>query len=92
MTDDNLLIVPVPALVAVLISKEREKGAPLTEEEVLAIRDGAACIVMTHEQYAAVAAERGYDDLDPENVWDEWQVTRRDIAVAWKLGVGDFQG
>ena len=75
--DEELLIVPVPALVAVLMALENDKGAPLTEEEVLRARDGAASIVMPRFAAEAVAEERGYLDLDPENIWEEWQAFRR---------------
>ena len=42
-SEEELIPVPVPALVAVLLNKESEKGSPLTEQEVLEIRDNAAC-------------------------------------------------
>jgi hypothetical protein len=45
-SDEALLIVPVPALVAVLMNKEQEKGAPLTEDEVVSIRDNASSIAI----------------------------------------------
>ena len=70
--NDELLIVPVPALVAVLIHLEREKGAPLTEAEVIAARDGAACIAMPRSAYQAVTDARGYADIDPERAWEDW--------------------
>ncbi len=76
MDEKELLIVPVPALVAVLLNAEHEKGAPLIETEVLAIRDNAACIAMPHYAHAKVAAEPGYDDVDPEFVWEDWQQAR----------------
>ena len=76
MSEDNLLIVPVPALVAVLLAAEREKGAPLTEEEVLTMRDNAASIAMDRSAYEAISERRGYDDIDPENAWADWQVIR----------------
>ena len=68
----DLIIAPVPALVAVLFNREKHKGAALTEEEVLDIRDNAACIVMDQQAYRAVSEGRGYDDIDPERVWSEW--------------------
>ena len=74
--DDELLIIPVPALVAVLLALENDKGAPLTEDEVLRARDGAECIAMPSFAADAVAKERGYVDLDPDNIWDEWRAFR----------------
>ena len=77
MTDDEPLdIVPVPALVAVLLHAEREKGAPLDEAEVIALRDNAACIAAPRSAHIAMVKERGYDDLDPENLWQEWRQFR----------------
>ena len=76
MTDDPLLIVPIPPLVMVLAFHEKEKGAPVTEEEVLAIRGKAVCMAMPQSEAAAMAAARGYDDIAPERAWEEWSVAR----------------
>ncbi len=73
---DDLLIVPVPALVLLLINARSAKGAELDKAEVLAIRDGAACIAMPPDVAQRVAEGRGYDDVDPENVWDDWEAFR----------------
>ncbi|OBV11021.1 hypothetical protein [Erythrobacter dokdonensis] len=72
-------LVFVPALVAVLLNKEREKGSPLTEAEVIEIRDTSEVIAATREQHLEVIKERGYLDIDPENVWEAWQEARRDF-------------
>ena len=79
MADDEEVLVPVfmPALVAVLLRAEKDKGAPLTEAEVLALRDGAQCAMAPRDVTAAVAEGRGYADLDPEDCWAQWQVARR---------------
>lgn len=67
-------------LVMLLAGRERQKGSPLTRDEVLAVRDGALCIVMTKAQ-----AEKFYQTLDlsvpvhridPERCWEEWQEVR----------------
>ena len=44
--DASLVIMPVPALVAVLTHAEDRKESPLAESEVLVIRDGAACVAL----------------------------------------------
>ncbi len=72
----ELLIVPVPSLVATLIAQEGEKGAPLTEKEVLSTRDNCPSIAMYASIAAELAEKRGYDDLDPEDIWNEWQQFR----------------
>jgi hypothetical protein len=69
---DELLIVPVPSLVAVLLNLEQSKGSPLTEAEVIAARGNAACIAMPPDAYRAVCEKRGYEDINPEYVWEEW--------------------
>ena len=81
MSSDNLVIVPVPSLVAILLNRELQKGSPLTEEEVLAIRDGDECIAMPRDVAERVAEERGYDDIDPENAWEDWKAIRPILGV-----------
>jgi hypothetical protein len=71
---EELLIVPVPSLVAVLLALAEEKRRPLTEGEVTGARDGCACIAMPVSAAAKVIEGRGYNDLNPENIWEEWQV------------------
>jgi len=79
MTDQPLDIVPIPALVAVLHAKEREKGEPLTEAEVLEIRDKAVCMAVPRDVHLQMIEKRGYYDLNPENVWIDWQEARKDL-------------
>ncbi len=74
--EEELLIVPVPALVAILWALRKEKGSPLTEAEVLACRDSAECIAMPISVAQKIAHERGYEDVDPENVWADWESFR----------------
>lgn len=76
MLDNELIIRHVPSLVATLLAAEREKGSPLDEAEVLQIRDAAPAIAMPLFAFAAVEKERGYQDIDPENCWIEWQSIR----------------
>ncbi|MGF1451160.1 MAG: hypothetical protein ACFB21_03680 [Opitutales bacterium] len=64
-----------------MLNKEREKGGPLTQEEVERIRDNAPCIAMTPEQRRAVDEGRQYDDIDPEFAWEEWQVARTELST-----------
>jgi hypothetical protein len=77
--EDDLIITPVPALVAVLLAKEREKGAALTREEVAEITDKAACIAMPRHARKKVDEARGYEDIDPEHAWEQWQNVRQDL-------------
>lgn len=78
--EDDLILTPVPALVAVLLAKEKEKGEPLTKDEVEKIRDQAECIAMPRDARKEVDKSRGYRDIDPEDAWDEWQKIRTDLV------------
>jgi hypothetical protein len=72
-----MTIVFIPALVAVLVAKENEAGRELTCEEVVSIRDSATAIRVTIEVAQDMVRERGYLDIDPENVWEEWLFYKR---------------
>lgn len=81
MSDDRLVIMPMPALVAVLLAKEREKGSPLTEAEVIAVRDAAVCVMTPHDVVARIAEKRGYGDIDPERAWEDWNAIRPSLNL-----------
>ena len=82
MAISQLIPIFVPPLVALLLNLERKKGSPLSKKEVLDIRDKGACIMLPVEQARALAEKRGYDDIDPVNVWVEWQRVRAEIAAS----------
>ncbi|RCS44741.1 DUF2314 domain-containing protein [Bremerella cremea] len=89
MNDDaNLIPMFIPSLGAILIAAEDKKGEPLTNNEVLSIRDNAACIMMRHSDAAKLAESRGYDDIDPDNCWYDWQMLRRELDRKPKLDPG----
>ena len=77
--DDELVLVFMPSLAAVLLHAEDEQGEPLTYEQVLEIRDHSVCMRMPRDVAERLAEERG-DDLDPENCWHEWQLLRRQLG------------
>jgi hypothetical protein len=79
MAKGELIIFCVPSLVSTLLNREKAKGSPLTEAEVLGIRDTAPAIAMPPDVAAKVEAERGYKDIDPENCWEEWQRARLEL-------------
>jgi hypothetical protein len=67
-------------LYMLLAGAEKQKGRPLTQDEVLAVRDSAVHIMMPPEQ-----AKKFYESLDsqvrvyrmnPDRVWEEWQEIR----------------
>ena len=77
---DDLVIEFTPALVVLLLAAERSKGSPLTEDEVVEVRDNATCIRLRRSASEALAAERGYADLDPERCFEEWQIVRTQLS------------
>ncbi|BCU76550.1 hypothetical protein [Luteolibacter sp. LG18] len=66
-------------LVATLLHHEQEKGSPLTEAEVIAIRDQAPCVMSPRDAFEKARESRGYDDIDPEDCWNGWQVVRKGL-------------
>jgi hypothetical protein len=64
--EEPLVLTFVPALVVLLLRAEQDKGSPLTNGEVLSIRDNGACVALPQSQVRLLAERRGYDDIDPE--------------------------
>lgn len=77
---DDLVPVFMPALIVLLVHAEDRKGVPLTKDEVHAIRDRAACIMMEADDARTMRDSRGCRDIDPENCWHDWQMARRDMG------------
>ncbi len=76
MNDDPLIPVFMPPLVILLAHNERNKGAPLTREEVLAVRDHGVRVMLHQSMEMKLASQRGYDDINPESAWEDWQAVR----------------
>lgn len=70
---DPLVPVPIPALGVLLLNLEKQKGVPLTEAEVVGARGKAVCMMLPLSAKREMDEKRGYRDIDPENVWNEWQ-------------------
>jgi len=83
ISDDPQIPVFVPPLLTVLSHHEVQKGSPLTEEEVFAIRDHSVLMLMRKSVADRLVHERGYHDLDPSNCWQEWQ-SARIMPGEWK--------
>jgi hypothetical protein len=77
MSEEVLVPVFIPPLAATLANREREKGSPLTEAEVLSIRDKSVAMMMRQSHAEQMAQKRGYRDIDPRNCWVEWQRMRQ---------------
>jgi hypothetical protein len=76
LSNDSMTVVPVPALSVVLAFVEQQKGSALTEDEVLAALETAPAITMTTEDAARFAERPGVVNLNPDNIWHEWQAFR----------------
>ena len=77
--EEPLIATPVPATVALLLNRETAKGSPLTKEEVEEIRDKAVCIMLPVSERKAMDEARGYEDIDPQFAWEQWQDVRKQI-------------
>ena len=78
--NEELILYFVPSLVATLLNREKADGRPLTEAEVLAIRDTCPCIAMRVEEARQVTELRGYEDIDPERCLESLAINPRRIA------------
>jgi hypothetical protein len=78
---EQLCIVFIPTLSAALKRAEADKGSPLSESEVLEVRDHATCVAVPFDVALQMESERGYRDLVAENCWNEWQRLRFSLAT-----------
>ena len=76
---EQLCVVFIPALSVALQSAETNKGSPLTESEVLKVRDQATCVAVPFDVALDMENERGFRDLVAEDCWNEWQRLRRSV-------------
>lgn len=77
---EELVIYPMPSLIATLLNRERAKGSPLTEAEVIAIRDSCPTVAVPIDVAAKIDSERGYKDINPEYCWEQWQEARKSLV------------
>lgn len=64
----------MPSLHALLMSVAQASASPLDRAQVLAVRDKAACVAMHLADARKLERSRGYADLEPELVWEQWSV------------------
>ncbi len=79
MSEERLVPVFIPTLVSILYRHEQQKGAPLTEEEVVSIRNKSVAIMLRTSAAVQMAERRGYQDIDPEHCWSLWQRVREQL-------------
>lgn len=82
-SDAKTVKVYLNPLHAMLGAAEKKKGSPLTEVEVLHIRDTTVAIDMTPAQaekfYASLDAQMPIGRLDPARLWEQWQEVRNHV-------------
>lgn len=69
---DDLIPVPIPPLAVLLLTLQERMQRPLTKLEVIIARDNCHCVMLPRSQMLEMERERGYPDVDPNNVWDSW--------------------
>ena len=69
----------MPSLVSTLLNREQAKGNPLTEAEVIDIRDNSPRPPSQLTSPKIFYADRGYKDIDPEECWEQWQEARKSL-------------
>ena len=78
--DGPQVLVFLNPLCTLFAGAEKQKGSPLTREEVIAIRDGAKCVKMSasqaHKFYASLDSQIPIPRIDPEQCWEQWQELR----------------
>ena len=80
-SEDDIIPVFIPALVALLIRAEELNGSPLTRNQVVAIRDNAHCVMVPPAVKAEMEKNRGYADIDPERCWEDWLAVRATLSA-----------
>lgn len=72
----DLVRVFIPPLATLLAHAETRKGAPLTEREVIEVRDAGVCVMMRAAEAEAMVASRGFRDVVSETCWADWHRLR----------------
>ena len=62
------------------MARTANNGAPLTEDEVLQIRDLMRVMVMASDHARAPEERRGYVDIDAADAWQSWLRLQEDQA------------
>ncbi|QIM64268.1 hypothetical protein A4G17_01765 [Frederiksenia canicola] len=63
-----------------LVNAEKEKGFPLTQEEVMKIAEDCTCIRMNYSDFIELSENRGYQDISPEYAWEDWLAIKEFIV------------
>lgn len=71
-TDEPMVIVPIPSLIAILVHAENQKGSALNENEVNQFAEECVCMTMPFSMAYEMEVNRGYRDIRPEFAWQDW--------------------
>jgi len=69
---EGLALVFVPSLGALLTRAQQLSDAPLTEQQVLRIRDRSNVVAVHHDVARRTEEQRGYVDIDAADAWRDW--------------------
>jgi len=69
----------IPSLAAILTRAEEQKDSPLTEAEVLNIRDQAPAGIFPNDVILKMNQSRQYEDINPASCWNEWLELRSQL-------------
>ncbi len=72
MAEEELVPVFLPPLANLLAAATDQANRPLTESEVLEVRDAGVCMMMATSQALALEQARGFRDVQPEDAWADW--------------------
>jgi hypothetical protein len=77
---ENLIVFSMPSLFETLSRREKFKGSPLTKAEVNQIGEDCRWVAVAIDDAPRIEEARGYQDIDPERCWVEWQEFRKRLA------------
>ena len=77
--EEKLIIMFMPPLLELLETFERKQQSNLTKNEVETIRDKAIGMVVRRSVFEAMVKKRGYRDLRPEYVWEDWMTYKNNL-------------
>ncbi len=75
------VLVYEPPLAQTIGRYERGEGRPLTEKEVLYLRNTEFCRFVSRDEALAIEQARGYPDIDHKNAWEAWRQLRAEMGL-----------
>ena len=72
MKDEKLELLFITSLISLIINEQEKKGRQLTLIELELLRDNATCIALPKSESKQIIESRGYRDINPENLWEEY--------------------